>query len=105
MSSIIKDIQETIGITPSDAKGWLYAARGFYRIGQFQKAAEAVMYCISNPHTSREAYRILSHSYRQMGNVEGMMKALYKSVRLGNEEDWQCLIEGAIDHPDVKFVE
>ncbi len=97
----VKDrMRESIGFCPSEPVGWLYAARGFYKRRDFHACVEAVSYALRSEKTMREAQHLLAFSLLQTGQVHAAA-AFLKSIALGNDTDWQPLVELFLDHPEL----
>eukprot|EP00297_Palpitomonas_bilix_P014835 CAMPEP_0113882072 /NCGR_PEP_ID=MMETSP0780_2-20120614/8736_1 /TAXON_ID=652834 /ORGANISM="Palpitomonas bilix" /LENGTH=126 /DNA_ID=CAMNT_0000869015 /DNA_START=40 /DNA_END=421 /DNA_ORIENTATION=+ /assembly_acc=CAM_ASM_000599 len=94
---------DAIGFLPKDAFAWLYAARGFYRLGDYRKVVECTGHCLRNPKTAREAQHLLAFSLQQTGQAEAAALAFSKSIEMGNETDWQSLVELCYDNPDIEL--
>ncbi len=50
---------DRVGFTPKDAIGWLYVARGMYKLNEYALVIEAVSHCLRNEKTIREAQHLL----------------------------------------------
>jgi tetratricopeptide (TPR) repeat protein len=84
---------------PLDPLGWLYCARGFYKLKQYHQAIECLTPALRNDRTKREAQHLLAFSFMHTGQNEAALGAFYKSVIIGNDTDWQCLVEILLDNP------
>jgi hypothetical protein len=82
----------------ADPIGWLYAARGLFRLREYHYVIEAVSHCLRNDKTVREAQHFLAFSLMHTGQPEAAAAAFHRSVALGNDTDWQPLVELCIDH-------
>ena len=87
----------------ADAVGWLYAARGFYKLQDYHTVIEAVVPALRHERTKREAQHLLAFSFLHTGQVEAAASAFFKSIHAGNETDWQPLIELMLDHPTLRL--
>jgi hypothetical protein len=86
-----------------DAIGWLYAARGFYKLRDFHAVIEAIGPSLRNERTRKEAQHLLAFSFMHTGQTEAAAGAFFKSIGFGNETDWQPLVEMLIDNPNLKL--
>ncbi|KAI9143375.1 hypothetical protein BKA69DRAFT_1019021, partial [Paraphysoderma sedebokerense] len=82
-----------------DAIGWLYVARGYYKLKDYHAVIEAVTPCLRNERTKKEAQHLLAFGFLHTGQTEAAVGAFLKSVMLGNDTDWQCLVEILYDNP------
>jgi hypothetical protein len=101
--SIRDKLTETIGFTPKDAIGWLYAARGFYKLHQYHAVIECVGPALRNERTKREGQHLLAFSLLQTQQTEMACGAFFKSISYGNDTDWQSLVELFLDNPTLKL--
>mmetsp|Transcript_13461 Transcript_13461/g.23135 ORF Transcript_13461/g.23135 Transcript_13461/m.23135 type:complete len:127 (+) Transcript_13461:89-469(+) len=100
----VKDlIFEKVGFLPKDAVSWLYVARGLYKLKDYHHVIEAVSFCLRNEKTSKEAQHLLAFSLLNTGQPEQAAAAFLKSVSLGNESDWQPLVELCIENPKMQL--
>ena len=51
----------------------------------------------------KEAQHLLAFSLFHLKQSQAAAPAFFKSVKLGNDTDWQPLVELCIDHPDIVF--
>lgn len=86
-----------------DALGWLYCARGFYKLGDYHATIEAVTPALRNDRTKKEAQHLLAFSFLHTGQLEAAVGAFFKSVGYGNETDWQPLVEILLENQDIKL--
>ena len=93
----------SIGFLPKDPTSWLYAARGLYKTGQYSAVVDALANCGRSPKTARDAQHLLAFSYWKLGMNELAAGAFLKSIKLGNEGDWQNVIELALGNPNLRF--
>ncbi|KAJ3113898.1 hypothetical protein HK098_007530 [Nowakowskiella sp. JEL0407] len=94
---------ESIGFCPKDAIGWLYAARGFFKLKDYHSVIECVTPALRNERTKREAQHLLSFSFLHTGQTDAAAGAFFKSINFGNDSDWQLLVELFIDNPKLKL--
>ena len=87
----------TVGFCPKDAVGWLYVARGMYKLKEYHFVIEAVTHCLRNEKTLKEAQHLLAFSLIHTGQTTAAAAALMKSIKMGNDTDWQSLVEICID--------
>ncbi|KAJ3069705.1 hypothetical protein HK102_006856 [Quaeritorhiza haematococci] len=90
-------------VGPSNAIGWLYAARGYYKLKDYHSVVETVAPALRNERTRREAQHLLAFALLQTGQAEAAAGAFFKSVNLGNDTDWQPLVELFLDNPKLKL--
>jgi hypothetical protein len=83
--------------------GWLYAARGFYKLKQYHQVIECVAPALRNEKTRREAQHLMAFSLLNTGQIDASAGAYFKSISLGNDTDWQPLVELLIDNPKLKL--
>ncbi|KAI8805677.1 hypothetical protein BJ742DRAFT_748559 [Cladochytrium replicatum] len=100
---IREQLAQTIGFCPKDAIGWLYAARGFYKLKDFHSVIECVAPALRNERTKREAQHLLAFSFLHTGQAEAAAGAFFRSINSGNDTDWQPLVELFIDNPNLKL--
>lgn len=86
-----------------EAVGWLYAARGFYKTQDFHSVIECITPALRNERTKKESQHLLAFSLMHTGQLEASASAFYKSISMGNETDWQPLVELLLDHADLKI--
>ncbi|TPX41678.1 hypothetical protein SeMB42_g05469 [Synchytrium endobioticum] len=107
MESQRKSVRETlisqIGFCPKDAIGWLYAARGYYKIKDYHSCVECVAPALRSEKTRREAQHLLAFSLMHTSQTEAAAGAFFKSVSLGNDADWQPLVELFLEHPKLRL--
>ncbi|RKP03487.1 hypothetical protein CXG81DRAFT_9447 [Caulochytrium protostelioides] len=101
----VKDaLVSRIGFCPKDAVGWLYAARGFYKLRNYRATIEAVVPALRNERTRREAQHLLAFAFYYTNQLEAAVAAFSKSINLGNDTDWQPLVEICLDNPELKLI-
>eukprot|EP00741_Cyanophora_paradoxa_P023153 tig00021571_g22363.t1 len=103
LQSVRDMLAEKVGFMPKDPVGWLYVARGLYKLREYNQVIEAASYCLRNEKTQREAQHLLAFSLLNSGQSEAAANAFLKSVSMGNESDWQPLVELALDNPRMVF--
>lgn len=86
--------------TSTDPLGWLYCARGLYRGAEYDLVVQAVAFCLRHEETIREAQHLLAFSLLHLGQTRTAVAAFHKSVRIGNDTDWQPLVELCLDDPE-----
>lgn len=86
-----------------DALGWLYAARGYYKLKQYHNVIECVAAALRNERTKKEAQHLLAFSLMNTGQNEAAAAAFFKSISFGNDTDWQPLVELFLDEPKLKL--
>ncbi|EGF77074.1 hypothetical protein BATDEDRAFT_92047 [Batrachochytrium dendrobatidis JAM81] len=101
--SIRDQLIQSIGFCPKDAIGWLYAARGFYKLKQFHMVIECVAPALRNERTKREGQHLLAFSLLNTSQPEAAAGAFFKSIGYGNDTDWQPLVELLMDNPKLKL--
>ncbi|KAI9204931.1 uncharacterized protein BJ171DRAFT_561987 [Polychytrium aggregatum] len=101
--SVREHLTETVGFCPKDAIGWLYAARGYYKIKDYHSVIECVTPALRNERTKREAQHLLAFSFLLTGQIEAAAGAFFKSINYGNDTDWQPLTELFLDNPKLKL--
>ncbi|KAJ3107111.1 hypothetical protein HDU97_004804 [Phlyctochytrium planicorne] len=94
---------ESVGFCPKDAIGWLYAARGYYKLKDYHSVIECVTPALRNDRTKREGQHLLAFSFLHTGQIEAAAGAFFKSISYGNDTDWQPLVELFLDHPKLKL--
>ncbi|KAI9093035.1 hypothetical protein DFS34DRAFT_631371 [Phlyctochytrium arcticum] len=100
----VRDILlQNVGFCPKDALGWLYAARGYYKIHDYHSVIECVTPALRNERTKREAQHLLAFSFLHTGQAEAAAGAFFKSINAGNDTDWQPLIELLIENDGLKL--
>ena len=100
--SLRDHLLRTTGLVPTDPIGWLYVARGCFNSKQYQYTIEATQYCLKNQETIVQGQQLLSFALLELGEKKQAQLAFIKSVRLGNESDWQMIVEMGIDTFDHK---
>lgn len=50
-----------------------------------------------------QPFHMKAFSLLHTGNTAAAASAFLKSVRIGNETDWQSLIELTLDHPGIQL--
>ncbi|KAJ3033863.1 hypothetical protein HK097_004703 [Rhizophlyctis rosea] len=101
--SVRETLAQNIGFTPKDAVGWLYAARGYYKLKDYHSVIECVAPALRNERTKREGQHLLAFSFLNTGQIEAAAGAFFKSINYGNDTDWQPLVELLLDNPKLKL--
>jgi hypothetical protein len=78
---------------PSDAFGWLYACRGLYQLQEYSLVVEGLSHCLRHEKTAKESQHLLAFSLLHTKQNKLAAAAFFKSIKLGNETDWQPLVE------------
>lgn len=100
----VKDLLETrIGFLPKDAYGWLYACRGLYQLKEYALVIDGLSNCLRNEKTMKEAQHLLAFSLLHTRQNKPAAAAFLKSIKLGNDTDWQPLVELCIEQPTLQF--
>ena len=100
----VKDkLIQAVGFLPKDAIGWLYVARGFYKTRDYHYVIEAVNHCLRNEKTLKEAQHLLAFSLMHTGQTEMAAAAFKKSIKMGNETDWQVIVELCIANDTINL--
>eukprot|EP01083_Nonionella_stella_P080077 219845_1 len=97
-------VEKRVGFAPRDAFGWLYACRGLYKLGEYGLVVDGLTHCLRNEKTRKDAQHLLAFSLLKTDRHEAAANAFYKSVELGNQTDWQPLVELCIEYPDIMFI-
>ena len=95
--SLHDHLLRTTGLLPSSPLGWLYVARGCFNSKQFRFTIEAAQHCLKNQDTIVQGQQLLSFALYEIGEKDSSQLAFIKSVRLGNESDWQMIVELGLD--------
>lgn len=95
-------LEQRVGFVPKDAYSWLYACRGLYQQKEYQHVVEGLGHCLRNDGTKKQAAHLLAFSLLHTEQHEAAAHAFAKSIELGNETDWQPLIELCIDNPGLE---
>ena len=64
---------------------------------------ECVAPALRNEKTRREAQHLLAFSLMHTNQKEAAAGAFFKSVSLGNDTDWQALVELFLEHPKLRL--
>jgi hypothetical protein len=97
MSSLRDHLLRTTGLVPTDPLGWLFVARGCFNTNQFHHTIEALQSCLKHQETIVQGQQLLGFALFECNEIEKAQLAFIKSVRLGNESDWQMIVEIGID--------
>ena len=86
-------------MVPTDPAGWLFVARGMFnsKPPRHRLVVEAAAHCLKAPETIVQGQQLLAFSLLELGETDSALAAFTKSVRLGNETDWQMLVELGLD--------
>jgi len=101
MSDVKELLIQRIGFHPNSPVAWLYAARGLYKLEEYHMCIEALTNCLRSKQTLKEAQHLMGFSLLKTGQDSAAASAFMKSVKMGNESDWQSLIELHVDHPEL----
>eukprot|EP00002_Diphylleia_rotans_P000543 TRINITY_DN10285_c0_g1_i1.p1 TRINITY_DN10285_c0_g1~~TRINITY_DN10285_c0_g1_i1.p1 ORF type:complete len:118 (-),score=22.47 TRINITY_DN10285_c0_g1_i1:151-504(-) len=104
-TNVKSTLKSTVGFLPQDPVAWLYAARGFYRLGQYHNAMEALGSCLRHEPTRKEAQHLMAFCMLHVGQMESAAQGFLKSVEFGNETDWQPLVETLLDNPNIDLLD
>ncbi|KAL7750635.1 hypothetical protein RI367_003977 [Sorochytrium milnesiophthora] len=96
-------LMQSVGFVPKDALSWLYCARGYYKLKQYHSVIECLTPALRNEKTKKEAQHLLAFSFLYTGQIESAAGAFFKSAAMGNDTDWQVLVELLLDHPKMKL--
>jgi hypothetical protein len=98
-ASLRDHLLRTTGMLPTDPIGWLYVARGCFnsKPPQYRYTIEAANQCLKHPNTIVAGQQLLAFALLEIGEKDSSQLAFIKSVRLGNETDWQMIVELGID--------
>eukprot|EP01086_Lenisia_limosa_P015814 TRINITY_DN5308_c0_g1_i2.p1 TRINITY_DN5308_c0_g1~~TRINITY_DN5308_c0_g1_i2.p1 ORF type:complete len:187 (+),score=34.86 TRINITY_DN5308_c0_g1_i2:75-635(+) len=99
----MEDIIGHLGFLPTDPVAYLYAARAYYKMKWWHFAIECLQKCLNAPQTKQEAYHLLGFSLMKSEQYGPAITAFLKSIRLGNEIDFQPYIELILEFPDVEY--
>ena len=69
-------VTERVGFCPKDAVGWLYAARGFYKMKDYNLVIQAVSHCLRSRKTLKEAQHLLGFSLMHTGQTSAAVAAI-----------------------------
>lgn len=87
----------------SDAFGWLYACRGLYQLKEYSLVVEGLSHCLRHEKTMKEAQHLLAFSLLHTKQNKAAAAAFFKSIKMGNETDWQPLVEVNIQSTQLPF--
>jgi hypothetical protein len=90
-------------ILVSDAFGWLYACRGLYQLQEYGLVVEGLSHCLRHEKTAKESQHLLAFSLLHTRQNKLAAAAFCKSIRLGNDTDWQPLVELLLEQPKLKL--
>ena len=102
-STLNDHLLRTTGMVPSDPSGWLFVARGMFnsKPPQHQFVVEAAAHCLKSPETIVQGTQLQAFSLLALGDEKSALSAFSKSVRMGNETDWQMVVELGVTHHGV----
>ena len=92
-----------LSFLPTDAFGWLYACRGLYQLQEYSLVVEGLAHCLRHEKTAKESQHLLAFSLLHTKQNKLAAAAFFKSIKLGNETDWQPMIELLIEQPKLKL--
>ncbi len=80
---------------PNTPIAWLYVARGMFnsKPPRYRHAIEACQYCLRHQDTIRESQHIMAWCLHELGEGKAALEAFHRSCKLGNETDWQMIVE------------
>jgi cytochrome c-type biogenesis protein CcmH/NrfG len=81
----------------------LYACRGLYQLQEYALVVEGLSHCLRHEKTMKEAQHLLAFSLLHTKQNKLAAAAFFKSIKLGNETDWQPLVELCIEQPKLKL--
>ena len=92
--TLLEYLNHKVGSEPSDAIGWLYVARGCYKIKRYDWCFSALCQPLGplnddNDVVRREAQHLMAFSLYKQKQIGEALNQFCKSVKLGNEHDWQ----------------
>ena len=101
-NTLLEYLQKKVGRSPGDAIGWLYVARGCYKIKRYDWAFSALCQPEGplndeNPAVRKEAQHLMAFSLLRQNQTEEAHKQFCRSIKDGNETDWQMIVELGID--------
>lgn len=101
-SSLNDYLLRTTGMVPSDPSGWLFVARGMFnsKPPQYKYVIEATSHCLKSPETIVQGQQLQAFSLLALDDNVAALSAFTKSVRMGNETDWQMVVELGLDQQD-----
>ena len=94
-------LQRTVGFVPKDAYGWLYACRGLYELKEYSLVVDGISHCLRHEKTYKEAQHLLAFALLHTHQHVQAANAFFKSVKMGNDTDWQPLVELCIEQPNL----
>jgi hypothetical protein len=106
-STLHEHLLRTTGMVPSDPSGWLFVARGMFNSTppHHQFVVEAAAHCLKSPETIVQGVQLQAFSLLALEDTESALSSFTKSVRMGNETDWQMVVElGVAQHGVVTGV-
>lgn len=88
-----------------DPTSWLYACRGLYQCKDYALCLEALSHCANFPATQREAVHLRAFCLLHLQQNREALLAFRESVRYGNDDDWQPLVELVVSNTNKDVVE
>ncbi len=64
---------------------------------------ECIPQTLRNEKTKKEGQHLLSFALLQTAQIDAAAASFMKSIHLGNDADWQPLVELLLDHEDLKL--
>ncbi len=95
-SRLRSHLLSTVGFLPDSSLAWLYCCRGFYQVGDFSLCLEGLQNCLRAENCAAESQHLMAFCFLHLNQHQAAFQAFQKSVELGNETDWQALVELAI---------
>ena len=96
--TLLEYLHNKVGSEPNDAIGWLYVARGCYKIKRYDWCFSALCQPLGplnddNEAVRREAQHLMAFSLYKQKQMKESLNQFCKSVQCGNEHDWQMIVE------------
>ena len=96
--TLLEYLHHKLGTEPNDAIGWLYVARGCYKIKRCDWCFSALCQPLGplnddNEAVRREAQHLMAFSLYKQKQIGESLNQFCKSVRYGNDHDWQMIVE------------
>eukprot|EP00823_Brevimastigomonas_motovehiculus_P003085 TRINITY_DN1841_c0_g1_i2.p1 TRINITY_DN1841_c0_g1~~TRINITY_DN1841_c0_g1_i2.p1 ORF type:complete len:120 (+),score=10.32 TRINITY_DN1841_c0_g1_i2:107-466(+) len=96
--SVREYLLRRVGQVPQDAIGWLYACRGLYQLKEYGLVLEGLRPCLRNEKTQKEAQHLYAFALLHLKQIKEAAVQFRASVKLGNDTDWQPLVEILLDN-------
>jgi cytochrome c-type biogenesis protein CcmH/NrfG len=74
-----------------------------YQLQEYTLVIEGLAHCLRHEKTAKESQHLLAFSLLHTRQNKLAAAAFCKSIRLGNDTDWQPLIELLIEQPKLKL--